>query len=44
MLTNFRDEFGSMDRVAMVRYLADQVVGAFGIPEVLLPELLRPVS
>ncbi|TMC61991.1 MAG: acyl-CoA oxidase [Chloroflexota bacterium] len=28
LLTNFRDEFGSMDTVAMVRYVADQVVGA----------------
>ena len=28
LLTNFRDEFGSMDTVGMVRYVADQVVGA----------------
>ena len=28
LLTNFRDEFGSMDTVAMVRYVADQVVSA----------------
>ena len=28
LLTNFRDEFESMDTVAMVRYVADQVVGA----------------
>ena len=28
LLTDFRDEFGSMDTVAMVRYVADQVVGA----------------
>jgi acyl-CoA oxidase len=28
LLTNFRDEFGSMDTVRMVRYVADQVVGA----------------
>jgi acyl-CoA oxidase len=28
LLTNFRDEFESMDAVAMVRYVADQVVGA----------------
>ncbi len=28
LLPNFRDEFGSMDTVAMVRYVADQVVGA----------------
>jgi acyl-CoA oxidase len=28
LLTNFRDEFGSMDTVTMVRYVADQVVGA----------------
>jgi len=27
-LTNFRGEFGSMDTVGMVRYVADQVVGA----------------
>src|SRR5256714_5297918 len=26
LLTNFRDEFGSMDTVTMVRYVADQVV------------------
>jgi len=28
LLTNFRDEFESMDTVAMVRFVADQVVGA----------------
>src|SRR5256884_8734371 len=28
LLTDFRDEFGSMDTVAMVRYVADQVVSA----------------
>ena len=28
LLTNFRDEFGSMDTVGTVRYVADQVVGA----------------
>src|SRR6266513_723980 len=28
LLTNFRDEFGSMDTVGLVRYVADQVVGA----------------
>ena len=28
LLTNFRDEFESMDTVALVRYVADQVVGA----------------
>jgi acyl-CoA oxidase len=28
LLTNFRDEFGSMDTLGMVRYVADQVVGA----------------
>ncbi len=28
LLTNFRYEFGGMDTVAMVRYVADQVVGA----------------
>jgi acyl-CoA oxidase len=28
LLTNFRDEFESMDTVAAVRFLADQVVGA----------------
>src|SRR5437763_1234635 len=57
LLTNFRDEFGSMDTVGLVRYVADQVVGAvlertaarslaqwiadFGIPEELLPDLVR---
>jgi acyl-CoA oxidase len=28
LLTNFRDEFESMDTVAMVRFVADQVMGA----------------
>jgi acyl-CoA oxidase len=28
LLTNFRDEFGSMDTVRVARYVADQVVGA----------------
>ena len=28
LLTNFRDEFESMDTVSMVRYVVDQVVGA----------------
>jgi acyl-CoA oxidase len=28
LLTNFRDEFGSMDTARMVRYVADQVVAA----------------